>query len=214
MVYVSRPREVVYEVPRRSATSRDYDSHPYATERQHERPGRQRDDYPRDNIVVSDLSDDYGPDMYYQPSRPARDSYQPRHPIVEERRGARFGPEDRQRRRRSSEDHTRRRRDSPNGYYSARSGRGRMEERRSSPARRLKSAMRGSSNESPEAQRCARARSVSFRETEATKHDVGNQKHERPGYEARAMGQYLRRDYDDDLASETYAIRRRARRYS
>jgi hypothetical protein len=74
--------------------------------------------------------------------------------------------------------------------------------------------MRGGREESPSALPRARARSVSFREREASKHDVGNQKHERPGYEARAMGQYLRHDDDDDLASETYAIRRRSRRYS
>jgi hypothetical protein len=213
VVYVSRPREVVYELPRRSATSRDYDTRPYVTERRYETPRRHRDENPRDIIVVSDLSDDYGPDAYYQPSRPSRDSYQPQRPIFEDRRGAQFAPADRQRRRRSSDDN-RRRRDSPDDSYSARGDRGRLDERRSTPARRLQSAMRGSRDESPEAKKRARARSVSFRETEVTKHDVGNQKHERPGYEARAMGQYLRHDDDDDLASETYAIRRNGRRYS
>jgi hypothetical protein len=214
VVYLSRPREVVYEIPRRSATSRDYDTRPYASERYNERPRGYRDNYPCETIVVSGLSDNYGPDAYYQPSRTPQDSCQPKRPIAEERRSARFATEHYQRRRRSSDDHSRRRPDSPHGYYNARGDRGRVDERRSSPSRRLRSAIRGSRNESPEAQRRARSRSVSFRETEVSRHDVGNQKHERPGYEARAIGQYLRRDDDDDLASETYAIRRKSRRYS
>jgi hypothetical protein len=94
-------------------------------------------------------------------------------------------------------------------------GRGREDWRYAerSPPRRLRSCMRGSRGESSDNTR-ARARSVSFREAEDSNHDVGNQMHERPGEEARQMGQYLRHDDDDDLASETYAMRRRARRYS
>jgi hypothetical protein len=217
VVYVSRPREIVYEPPRRSATAREYDYRPYVPDRYSETPRSLRDDSLRDMIVVSELADGYGPNAYYQPSRTSQDFYQPTRPITDERRGGRFAPapeEYSQRRRRSSDDHTRRRPESPDGYYNARGDRGRMEDRRSSPSRRLRSAMRGSRNESPESQRRARARSVSFQDREANKHDVGNQKHERPGYEARTMGQYLRHDEDDDLASETYAIRRRkAKRY-
>jgi len=94
-------------------------------------------------------------------------------------------------------------------------GRGREDWRYAerSPPRRLRSCMRGLRGESSDNAR-ARTRSVSFREAEDSKHDVGNQMHERPGEEARQMGQYLRHDEDDDLASETYAVRRRARRYS
>lgn len=214
VVYVSRQREVVHEIPRRSATSRDYDARSYASEKYNERLKGHSDRCPRDDtIFVTNLSNNYGPDAYYQPSKTPRDSYQPKRPIAEERRSARFATEDYQRRRRSSDDHTRRRPDPADGYYNARGDRGRMDERRSSPSRRLRSAMRGSRNESPEAQRRARARSVSFRETEASRHDVGNQKHERPGYEARAMGQYLRCNDDDDLASETHAVRRKLKRY-
>ena len=220
VVYVSRPREVVYEIPRRAATSRDYlddyDSRSYASDRYAGRPRQARNDYNRDPVIVND---DYGSDVYYLPSRGSRDVYQSASSNVDysssDRRITRFAPaiEDRQRRRRSSDEHVRRRVASPDSPPT-RSDRGRRDERQSSPARRLRSAMRGGRDESPGAQKRARARGVSFREKEATMHDVGHQKHERPGYEARAVGQYLRHDDDDDLASETYAIRPKSRRYS
>lgn len=210
LVYVSRPREVVYELPRRSATSGDFNPQSHASLGRDERPRRHH--YGRDTVVVSETSDDYGSDAYYRPSRATRDSHQSTRPATEDHRAARFAPapDDYQRRRGSSDDYVRRRLTSPDD--DTRGERGRRDDRRSSPSRRLRSAMRGSRNESPEAQRRARGRSVSFREMEASKHDAGNQKHERPGYEARAMGQYLRHDDDDDLASETYATRRKARR--
>lgn len=216
VVYVSRPREVVYEVPRRAATSRDYDFRPHASNGYAERSRRYRDDYAPRTAVVSEPTDDYGSDVYYQPSRTSRDAYLPSRPVIEDRRGTRFtpAPDEYQGRRRSSDDYARRRPSSPDDNYGARGDRGRRDDRPLSPPRRLRSAMRGARNDSPEAQRRARARSVSFRDTEVSKHDVGNQKHERPGYEARAVGQYLRHDDDDDLASETYAIRRQSRRYS
>ena len=214
VVYVSRPREIVYEYPRRSAAAREYDLRSYVPGRYLETPIRIRDGPSRNMVVVSELAEGYGPDAYYQPSRTSRDFYQATRPTIEDRHGGRFAAEEySQRRRWSPDNHTRRRPESPDGYHNARGERGRMEDRRSSPSRRLRSAMRGSRHQSPEERRRARARSVSFRDREVSKHDVGNQKHERPGYEARTMGQYLRHDEDDDLASETYAIRRKAKRY-
>ncbi|EHY54594.1 hypothetical protein HRR83_004284 [Exophiala dermatitidis] len=77
------------------------------------------------------------------------------------------------------------------------------------PLQRRKSAMRGR-NETPPPERLRRKRSqsVGFYRDQLSHHDATEQRHERPGAEARIAGRYLRRgaDYDDDMDMDDYRV--------
>ncbi|EXJ86612.1 hypothetical protein A1O3_03565 [Capronia epimyces CBS 606.96] len=66
------------------------------------------------------------------------------------------------------------------------------------PPKRRKSAMRGRNNTPPEVLGSKRSQSVGFYRDQVSDHDASEQRHERPGAEARITGRYLRSHPDDD----------------
>lgn len=68
------------------------------------------------------------------------------------------------------------------------------------PLKRRKSALRGRNDTPPSSLERRRSQSVGFYRDQVSHHDASEERHERPGAEARIAGRYLRRqrDYDDD----------------